>query len=110
MLRNLSSYSVAILIVNFSTQVKKKNQFHILECCNESVARYVYIWGAEEGGGGGGITRRLPTTCLAQQNCKTRVRRILTSCYHGSKFQDLKRRRETCQLQNRVFMIYLLRK
>ena len=36
-------------------------------------------------GGGGGVTRRLPTTCLAQQNCKTIVRRTLTSCYHGSK-------------------------
>ena len=51
--------------------------------CNETVAGYFYIWG--RGVGGGGATIRLPTTCLGQQNCKTIVRRIMTSYYHGSK-------------------------
>ena len=112
MLGNLSCNSLATVIVNFATQVRRKIKINSISLNAATKAlRDMFIFGVQRRAGQEGVvTRRLPTTCLAQQNCKTRVRRILKSCYHGSKFLDLKRRRETCQLQNLVFMIYLLRK
>ena len=80
MLGNLSCNSLTIIIVNFATQVKRKRKINSnFNCCG------IFLYLGQGSWGGGGAKIRLPTTCLGQQNCETIVRRIMTSCYHGSK-------------------------
>ena len=51
MLRNLSSYSIAILIVNFSTQVKRKINSISLNAATKAL-RDMFIFGVQRRGVG----------------------------------------------------------